>query len=445
MRRRSRVEPRAVDARVGRGRERRREDDRAQRTDRRRRGCGATRFHRHRRHEGRTVCAHRPAGLVRPGENYSGDPHTSWLTLLGRRNAGAAVEQVRAELAVIASQIDREQPGRTTTVILAPAALLSMPRDGATSSPWRPSCSPPSDWCCSSPAPTSRICCWPGPRGGRRNRRASLDRREPRTPRPPAAHRERPHRTRRRAAGSILAWWSCQALLPVMLSSLPGTVPPLRIEATPNLTALGFALGLAAVTAMIFGLVPALQASKPDVLSALKQGAIAGRASAGWLRGSLVGAQVAVCIVLLISSALLLRALYAVQTVEPGFAYQDVAVVSFDSARRGPTSEAAAFQRELTDRIAALPGVDDRPTSARHRSVREHPDDGRLPREEAVARLRREHRLARVFLVDRHSRSCAAAHSRRRTSPPRLAPSSSRRRPRAGTGPGRTRWVGRWS
>lgn len=140
---------------------------------------------------------------------------------------------------------------------------------------------------------------------------------------------------------------------------MPGTIPPLRIDATPNLTVLWFALGLTAPTALVFGMAPALQASKQDVQSALKQeGAIAGRRTAGWLRGSLVGAQVALCMVLLISAGLLLRALYAVQTVEPGFDYRHVAVVSFDLRGRGSDDRVAAFQHELLERVGALPGIE---------------------------------------------------------------------------------------
>jgi len=62
--------------------------------------------------------------LVRPEENYSDDPHLSWLTLVGRRQDGADIAQVRAELAVIASQIDQQQPGRTTTLTVTPATSL---------------------------------------------------------------------------------------------------------------------------------------------------------------------------------------------------------------------------------------------------------------------------------------------------------------------------------
>ena len=94
----------------------------------------------------------------------------------------------------------------------------------------------------------------------------------------------------------------------------------------------------------MFGLVPALQASKQDVQTVLKQdGAGSGRRTGGWLRGALIGVQVAVCMVLLISAGLLMRALYAAQTVEPGFDYRDVAVVSFDL--RGPGYDDAESRR----------------------------------------------------------------------------------------------------
>ena len=73
----------------------------------------------------------------------------------------------------------------------------------------------------------------------------------------------------------------------------------------------------------------------------------------------LIGAQVAVCMVLLISAGLLMRGLYAAQTVDPGFEYRNVAVVSFDL--RGPGYDARktlAFQSQLMDRIGSFPGID---------------------------------------------------------------------------------------
>ena len=175
-------------------------------------------------------------------------------------------------------------------------------------------------------------------------------------------------------AGSLLAWWSFQGLLAWFFSSLPGTIPEMRIDARPNLTVLWFALGLTAITALGFGLVPALQASKSDVYAAMKRdgadtgGRVGGRrwgfrttTRGGWLRGMLVGIQVAVCMILLISAGLLMRALYSAQTTDPDFQYRNVAVVSFSLRGHDYDNDAkvVAFQQRLLERIAAIPGVDD--------------------------------------------------------------------------------------
>ena len=86
--------------------------------------------------------------MLRPDENFHEDPHTSWLTLTGRRNKGAGIAEVRAELAVIASQIDQQQPGRVTTLNVAPATSLSLPEARRDVLAWRPSSSRHSDWSC---------------------------------------------------------------------------------------------------------------------------------------------------------------------------------------------------------------------------------------------------------------------------------------------------------
>ena len=74
----------------------------------------------------------------------------------------------------------------------------------------------------------------------------------------------------------------------------------------------------------------------------------------------LVGIQVAVCMVLLISAGLLMRALYSAQTTDPDFQYRNVAVVSVSLRGQNYDDDAkvAAFQRRLIERVAALPGVE---------------------------------------------------------------------------------------
>jgi predicted permease len=110
---------------------------------------------------------------------------------------------------------------------------------------------------------------------------------------------------------------------------------------------------------MLCGIVPALRASRQELHGAMKQDSAQVRARpGGWLRGALISIQVAVCMVLLISSGLLLRALQATYSLEPGFEYQNVAVVSVDL--RGPhysDATAEVFRRQMIERLASLPGV----------------------------------------------------------------------------------------
>jgi ABC-type antimicrobial peptide transport system permease subunit len=84
-------------------------------------------------------------------------------------------------------------------------------------------------------------------------------------------------------AGSLLAWWSFQGLLAVALSSLPGQIPSFSINAQLNMSVLWFALALSLTTGFVFGLAPALQASKQDLQTVLKQGRRRLGTTEGWL------------------------------------------------------------------------------------------------------------------------------------------------------------------
>jgi hypothetical protein len=137
-------------------------------------------------------------------------------------------------------------------------------------------------------------------------------------------------------------------------------IPPPAIDPSPDVRVLSFALALTFGTGLLFGLAPALQASNPDLLMAIKQDASGtGSRRGSRLQGTLVGVQVALCMVLMIGAGLLVRALFAAQTIAPGFVYRNVAVASYDLAAAGyDPEEAAVFQRQLMERAAALPGVE---------------------------------------------------------------------------------------
>jgi predicted permease len=153
--------------------------------------------------------------------------------------------------------------------------------------------------------------------------------------------------------------WSFQALVAFVLSAFGPEAPQLTLDLSPDARVLAYAVVLTLATGVLFGLLPALRASRPDLHTAMKGGASSGQRSESRLQGTLVGVQVAVCMVLVIGASLLLRGLYAAQTVEPGFRYEDVAVVAVSlEGRQYDGDRGDAFRRELAERVAAVPGVD---------------------------------------------------------------------------------------
>jgi putative ABC transport system permease protein len=299
--------------------------------------------------------------LLHPERDFHEDAHTSWLTLVGRRTGGAAIEQVRAELAVIATQIDRQQPGRTTTLIVSPATSLSLPGArgeflsiasvvlAAFGLVLLIACANVANLLLARAAGRTKEIAVRLAVGARRGRLIQQ-----------LLTESMMIALIGGVAGSLLAWWSFQLLLTWLLSNLPGTIPEPRIDAQPSLMVFWFALALIAMTALVCGLVPALQASKPDLHAVMKEdGAQSKGRALGWFRGTFISIQVAVCMVLLISAGLLLRALYAAQTTDPGFDYRNVAVVSFNL--RGPDYDAArisAFREQVLEQLGSLPGVE---------------------------------------------------------------------------------------
>ncbi|HET6229022.1 MAG TPA: ABC transporter permease [Longimicrobiaceae bacterium] len=152
-------------------------------------------------------------------------------------------------------------------------------------------------------------------------------------------------------AGLWVTVWATGLLLHRLRVPIPLS---LRVDG-PVLAATG---GLALVTALLFGLLPALQASSPDVLPALRDGG-AGAGSRSKLQRRFAAAQVALSLVLLVCAGLMLRSLGKAGSVDLGFtAPEKVLAVSHDLATQGYSPErAAAFGRELLERARAVPGV----------------------------------------------------------------------------------------
>jgi len=139
--------------------------------------------------------------------------------------------------------------------------------------------------------------------------------------------------------------------------------PPLPIsivfDVSPDVRVLGFTIGASLLTGIVFGLAPALRSSKPNLVGTLKGDAMGhGGRRFFSLRGTLVVAQVAVSMMLLVTAGLFARSLGNAQSVELGFDEDNIAFVSTSLSSAGYELEPSRqFLRDVTERIGALPGV----------------------------------------------------------------------------------------
>ena len=119
-----------------------------------------------------------------------------------------------------------------------------------------------------------------------------------------------------------------------------------------------FSIATVVLAGLFFGLLPALRASRPDVASTLKDETVAGRAGRGFKpRNLLVVAQVAISMLLLLGAGLFLRSLSARAAVDPGFGDNPAAIVTLQIPAQTTEGKGRAFQRELVERVEALPTV----------------------------------------------------------------------------------------
>jgi len=134
----------------------------------------------------------------------------------------------------------------------------------------------------------------------------------------------------------------------------------LGVDFHPDLRILGYTFGVSLVTGLFVGLAPALQSTKLDLLSALKdEGTLFGRQiSRSRLRNLLVVVQVAACLVLLVGAALLVRGLQKVQNLDLGFDLGHLLVVRQDLRAHGyNAARRTEFLHNLSERLRQQPGV----------------------------------------------------------------------------------------
>ncbi len=157
--------------------------------------------------------------------------------------------------------------------------------------------------------------------------------------------------------GLMLAVWGIEAL--VKLS--PGDIPRLD-EVSINWPVFAFTLGLSLLSGIVFGLLPALHATKPNLSESLKEGGRSATEGLGSnrLRSALVVSEIAIALTLLIGAGLIIKSFIRLQDVDPGFKPERILAldIALPGAKYREAPKMVAFYNQLLTRVAALPQVE---------------------------------------------------------------------------------------
>ncbi|HEY0101247.1 MAG TPA: ABC transporter permease [Pyrinomonadaceae bacterium] len=159
------------------------------------------------------------------------------------------------------------------------------------------------------------------------------------------------------AVGLVLSFF----LMDLLVSISPANLPRLN-EVSMDWRVLGFTAGAVCVVGLLFGIAPALQASKTDLNEVLKEGSFGSSGGLGRnrVRAALVISEVALSLLLLVGAGLLIRSFLLLHAVDAGFDPEKVLTmrVSLPSTRYSDPQQRVNFFRQLTERVEALPGVE---------------------------------------------------------------------------------------
>ena len=158
------------------------------------------------------------------------------------------------------------------------------------------------------------------------------------------------------ALGLLLAVWGVDAMVALSPDALPRAS-----EIALDARVLAFTMGLSIATGLVFGLMPALSASRPDLTASLKDGSRGATSARGRLRQALVVAELALSLMLLVGTGLMARSFVRLRAVDPGFRPDHVLAmsVSLPSVTRDDDEKSrwVAFFTRATTRLGQLPGV----------------------------------------------------------------------------------------
>ena len=157
------------------------------------------------------------------------------------------------------------------------------------------------------------------------------------------------------AAGLLLAQFGIDALIQLSPEGLPRAT-----HVSLDGAVLAFTAVASFAAALVFGVMPAWRASRPDMMDVLRSsGRLVGGSSGRWLRDGAVVAEVALAFVLLVGSGLMIRTFIALQNANPGFDPAKVFTFLIQNNRAQGTEARQAFQRNMLERLKAVPGVVD--------------------------------------------------------------------------------------
>lgn len=156
--------------------------------------------------------------------------------------------------------------------------------------------------------------------------------------------------------GFLVALWGIELLV----AFSPADLPRIK-EVTVDVRVLGFTLAVSLLTGILFGVLPALQTSRPHLIERVKAGgrSVMSGVSRQRMRSGLVVAEIALSLVLLVGAGLLIRSFLRLQAVNPGFNPSNVLTMQLDlgRAKYKTSAQVIAFHNQLLERLKQLPGV----------------------------------------------------------------------------------------
>jgi putative ABC transport system permease protein len=158
--------------------------------------------------------------------------------------------------------------------------------------------------------------------------------------------------------GGAIGFWLALWIINLLLAFKPPIDFPLAVDVNVDWRVLLFTVFVSLFTGAVFGLAPALQATRPALTSALKDTTAQAGFSRSRLRSTLVVAQLALSLIILVGAGLVGRTLRQLQTMNPGFDTRNALELTFDLGLQGYDQEKGQqFYRHVVERVQSLPGV----------------------------------------------------------------------------------------